>query len=201
MNQKEFYGKIISFCNNSDSHKEHPLSYATQLLSNIENGLYLEYGVHRGGTISYVLRILPSWNMYGFDSFKGLPEKWRDGFDKGAFSLQGNIPNLDKRIKLVAGLFEESIPTWLKNVNYKKVDLLHIDCDLYSSTKTVFKYISHLIIPSHTIIVFDELINYPGYENHEIKALYEYCEENSYDIEILCSEGERCALKLIRINS
>ena len=52
------------------------------------------------------------------------------------------------------------------------IGLLHIDCDLYSSTKTVFDHFREYIHPG-TVIVFDELLNFIDYEKHEIKALYE----------------------------
>ena len=29
--------------------------------------------------------------VYGFDSFEGLPENWRPGFEKGTFSLNGML--------------------------------------------------------------------------------------------------------------
>lgn len=51
--------------------------------------------------------------------------------------------------------------------------MLHIDCDLYSSTKTIFKYLGEKLTEG-SIIVFDELIGYPGFEEHELKAFYEF---------------------------
>ena len=59
----------------------------------------------------------------------------------------------------------------------KKVSFVHIDCDLYSSTKHVL----HNLLPfmdDTCIVVFDELVNYPGYEDGELKALNEFVLEN-----------------------
>jgi len=65
--------------------------------------------------------------------------------------------------------------------------LLHIDCDLYRSTKDVLgdglattlkenKFFMSSEVPLY--VAFDELIDYPTYEDHEIKALYEFLNEN-----------------------
>jgi hypothetical protein len=53
------------------------------------------------------------------------------------------------------------------------IALLHIDCDLYSSTKTIFELLSDRIVPG-TVIVFDELVNYPAFKKHEVLAFYEF---------------------------
>ena len=60
------------------------------------------------------------------------------------------------------------------------VSFLHIDCDLYSSTKTV---LSRLAAAIHcgTVIVFDEYCGYDGWEQHEARAWSEFCSE--FDVE------------------
>ena len=45
----------------------------------------------------------------------------------------------------------------------------NIDCDIYSSTKDIFDIAGDRINPG-CIIVFDEYINYPSWEQHEFKA-------------------------------
>lgn len=188
--------KIVFESNKLKSHIE-PLHIVIEN-ANKSNGLYLEFGVAWGEKISFVAKTLPNWDIYGFDSFEGLPEFWRDGYDQGKFSLGGNLPKLDEKINLVKGLFNDSIPIWLNNNKFKKIDIIHFDCDLYSSTKTVFYFLSNLI-DYNTIMVFDEILLYPGFENHEIKALAEFIIENNYDFEVIASggsNGEKLAIKL-----
>ena len=38
------------------------------------DGLYAEFGVNNGGTITYIARQKPKHTIHGFDSFEGLPE-------------------------------------------------------------------------------------------------------------------------------
>lgn len=137
----------------------------------IKDGVVLEFGVYMGDTINYVSKKLPQYDIFGFDSFEGLPEFWRDGFDKNAFSVN-QLPPVEKNVNLIKGWFNETLPIFLENEN-RKIAYLHIDCDLYSSTKTILDNLAHLIVPG-TVIVFDEYFNFPGWENDEFKAFQEY---------------------------
>jgi hypothetical protein len=49
---------------------------------------------------------------------------------------------------------------------------MHVDCDLYASTRTVLSVFCHQLVPG-TVIVFDELFNYPNFADHEMRALVE----------------------------
>ena len=170
---------------------------ADMLLKNTNGGIALEFGVHNAYTINSTANILTKHKLFGFDSFEGLPEKWRDGFEAGCFNLDGQLPQVEKNVVLYKGLFTEAIPKFKEeHADICKIDLLHIDCDLYSSTKDVFNEIYHLIT-ADTIIVFDELVNYPTFENHEMLALYETLIKYDKTYKIIATSGERVALRII----
>jgi hypothetical protein len=38
------------------------------------DGLIMEFGVYKGETINHIASLLPNKQIYGFDSFEGLPE-------------------------------------------------------------------------------------------------------------------------------
>jgi hypothetical protein len=137
--------------------------------------LVCEFGVFSGRTINHIAKQVNS-SVYGFDSFEGLPERWRDGFDKGRFRVF-DLPKVQSNVILVKGWFDKTIPEFLKE-HPQPIGFLHIDCDLYSSTKTIFELCKNRII-SGTVIVFDEYFNYPGWENGEYKAFQEFINENS----------------------
>jgi hypothetical protein len=145
------------------------------------DGLILEFGVASARTTNHLASLLPDRQIYGFDSFEGLPEIWRAGFDKGAFS--GSMPAVRKNIELVHGLFENTLTHFLET-HPGPVALLHVDCDLYSSTKTVFRYLADRIV-SGTVIVFDEYFNYAGWRLHEYKAFYEFVADHHRAYEYL----------------
>ena len=143
-----------------------------------------------GRTINSIADKLPSRKIYGFDSFEGLPEEWKrddGGFAAGCFHTHGDLPKVRSNVELIKGWFNETLPTFKSGLTQtedeNKIALLHIDCDLYSSTKTVFDELGHLITKD-TIIVFDKLFNYPNAESHELLALYEFLQTSGSGREI-----------------
>lgn len=161
------------------------LTAGVDIIKHRSNPLILEFGVASGRTMRSICERgkfdKTNSRIFGFDSFHGLPEKWRDGYHKGAFTSFGNAPpDLSEKATLYQGLFAETIPHFVKNVmkNVVEIDLIHVDCDLYSSTKTIFEHLAQYIGPN-TVIVFDELFNYPGWEDHEWKALTEFLQETN----------------------
>jgi hypothetical protein len=159
--------------------KTYPLTYVFEniKLQHKSNTLWLEFGVASGKTINYISKFTND-TVFGFDSFEGLPEKWRDGFDKGAFNCNGNFPLVNNNVELIKGWFDNTLPNFILNQN-KKVSFLHIDCDLYSSTKFILNTLKEYLDTDCTV-VFDELVNYPGFdgEKGELKAFYEFITEN-----------------------
>lgn len=133
-------------------------------------GYYLEFGVFRGSTINFIGKSKPQETIHGFDSFKGLPDAWSG--TTYSFDLGGELPAVPSNVKLHVGLFDQTLPGWLE-ANKGDVTFLHVDCDIYSSTKCVFKGLGDRI-KSGTIIVFDEYFNYPGWQDHEFKAFREF---------------------------
>ena len=133
-------------------------------------GLYCEFGVFKGETINYIAAKVQQ-EIHGFDSFAGLPEDWRPGFDKGAFETAP--PQVRSNVQLHKGWFEDSIPPFKKE-HPEPVAFLHLDADLYSSTKTVLELLSDRIQPG-TVIQFDEFFNFPGWVEGEYKAFAEFC--------------------------
>jgi O-methyltransferase len=78
---------------------------------------YLEFGVYKGNSIREWMRLNQHTEsrFFGFDTFTGLPENWTYSMKKGAFSAGGNIPVIeDSRVKMVKGLFQNSLRPFLK---------------------------------------------------------------------------------------
>jgi hypothetical protein len=61
---------------------------------------------------------------------------------------------------------------------------MHIDCDLYQSTKTIFSLLADYI-KAGTIIHFDEYYNYSGWEMHEHKAFEEFIKQQNLKYEYI----------------
>lgn len=144
----------------------------TQLdLELLEHGLVLEFGVATGRTLNHFARVLPFQTIYGFDGFKGLPEDWTSRMQKGFFA-RSNLPTVRSNCELVVGWFNETLPGFVRAHN-QPIALLHVDCDLYSSAATVLSRLKDQIVPG-TVIIFDEYMNYPGWQLDEFRAWQEH---------------------------
>lgn len=171
--------------------KMSPLKYIFEVMKydHRPDTLWLEFGVFSGRTINYISQFTTD-TVYGFDSFEGLPEKWRPGFDKGVFSKGGKMPDVNKNVTLVKGWFDATLPTFMEENAGKKVSFIHMDADLYSSTKCIFDNVKNHL-EKNCVIVFDELLNYPGFDgpNGELRAFYEFVTENKVSYSWIGMDG------------
>ena len=179
---KNELSKIPKICQKRDKH--YTLKY---LLKNInKNTRALEFGVFKGGTINIISNHVEK--VYGFDSFEGLPEAWDGVVGKGYFKVE-KLPKVKKNVELIQGWYNDTLDSFLKN-HPEDFNLIHIDCDLYSSTKYVFvKLIEYNKLKPGVIIVFDEIINYNNFMDGELKALYEINVNNNINFEWLGAHG------------
>ena len=159
-------------------HREMEYRFCMQNIQ-FDNGLFLEFGVYNGSSINILSKLRPNKIFHGFDTFTGLPEDWDLGNKKikaGHFYLE-KMPSVEKNVILHKGLFEDTIPKWQKQYK-EKISFINIDCDLYSSTKTVLEHLNSQIVKD-TIIRFDDLLPspirpYPKWLEGEWKALSEW---------------------------
>jgi len=158
-------------------------------------GHYLEFGVFTGGTIRFMARCIGNRTIHGFDSFEGLPEAWT-GFNlaRATFSRRGRLPRVPGNVQLHAGWFDDTLPRWLE-ANPGPVSFIHIDCDIYSSTRTIFGQLAERIVPG-TVILFDEYFNYPNWEAHEFKAFQEYVAEHGVTYRYLAFARQQVAVRI-----
>ena len=134
------------------------------------DGLYCEFGVHSGATINFIAERAAGRTVFGFDSFQGLPEDWRPGVEKGHFAM-AELPKVRPNVRLIKGWFNESLPGFLRE-HPGVASFIHVDCDLYSSTRTIFDLMGDRIVPG-TVLNFDEFFNYPGWRRGEYLAFQE----------------------------
>lgn len=149
-------------------------------------GPWLEFGVYRGRSARWLLRHLPeNGALHLFDSFEGLPESWEERLPAGAFALPSrDWPRFhDPRVYMHVGRFHESLQLW-RDVHGIAPALVHIDCDLYESTRQALQGLNGLIRPG-CILAFDELYNYKGFENHEYRALTEFSQAAGAQLQVL----------------
>ncbi|MEO1307442.1 MAG: TylF/MycF/NovP-related O-methyltransferase [Pseudomonadota bacterium] len=160
------------------------------------NGQYsiLEFGVADGYAFTKKLhatkycRMSDRVQLHGFDTFEGLPEideafdrpliagdQWEAGTYKGRYEdLQTYCEDRYDNFALHRGLFEETLTdAFLETLLIHKPILIWIDCDLYSSTKSVFDRLVPYI-PTGCVIYFDDIYyNFGSRFTGEMRAVHE----------------------------
>ncbi len=145
-------------------------------------GLVMEFGVRHGTSIRQIAGLVKQ-DVHGFDSFEGLPEVWHHE-PKGSYTTKGEIPAVPKNVSLHVGWFEDTLPMFLEK-NSGPVRFINVDCDIYSSTKTILDLLAPRIVPG-TVIVFDEYIGNEHWREDEFKAFQEAVAKNGWTYEYIC---------------
>ena len=160
-----------------------------------KNKFYLEFGVWKGNSANFFSEYVNK--LYVFDSFEGLREDWVGaGLPKGHFNLDKKIPKLNKNIEPIVGFIQDTLEDFLKKHN-PKINFVHLDMDTYESTKYALERLKPYLIKD-SIILFDELYNFPGWRNGEYKALQETFDESEYKFRAFGRDG--CKKVVIQLN-
>lgn len=152
-----------------------------QLNANIN---YLEFGVAAGHSFIWWLDKInnPESRFYGFDTFDGLPEDWGP-FKKGSFSNNNKVPEIkDSRGKFFTGLFQQTLPDFLKEFDNNKRNVIMMDADLYSATLYALTMLSPYL-KKGDIIFFDEFV----VPTHEFKAYIDFVQSHYINLQLIAA--------------
>lgn len=132
-----------------------------------------EFGTYNGFTAHLLSQLMKPLHqrMYLYDSWEGFPEitsidkyckevedgLWKQGDCKVAEGVEGKIFDtinavIPGRLSMVKGFYTEQTPV------PEKIALLHIDCDLYTSTKMALKICAPKLTDG-AVILFDDFNN------------------------------------------
>ncbi|HKP94908.1 MAG TPA: phytanoyl-CoA dioxygenase family protein [Fibrobacteria bacterium] len=161
---------------------------------------WCEFGVGEGESLDWFALNKPEENLlFGFDSFEGIPEAWTSS-PKGQWKTSVYAPNRDD-VRIVKGLYQDSLtrPAVVETLG-PRVGFVHIDCDLYNSTRLVFQSLGNRIGPG-TVIVFDEMYGYSGWQKHEARAFFEFAAARNLEFEYLARSDMQVALRIVAIGT
>lgn len=144
-------------------------------------GLALEFGVASGRTLAVMAETRGRRKVFGFDSFKGLPEYWRWGFGVGAFAAD-KAP-IVQGATIIEGMFQDVLPGFLGE-HSGQLAIAHIDSVLYSSATYVLGQLRPRMVTG-SVIVFNEYYNFPGWRDHEHRAWQEFVAETGLEFTYL----------------
>jgi len=168
------------------------------------NITYYEFGTDVGVSLINYMNVikkitkehkknLKDFPIIAFDSFCGLPksQKFDTGLDvnwsEGDFSCSKEqlLKNIRHRhldpnkfnLKFVEGFYEDSLTIPLRN-ELPSPTIINIDCDYYSSTKTILNWL-HPILKDGTKFYFDDIWHFNGNQNFgELRAINEFNQNN-----------------------
>lgn len=175
----------------------HNLDALRTALDEVElDGEVAEFGVYQGQSLTVIAKHFPDLTVHGFDSFVGLPESW-SGSAKGAgdFGVGGRPPDLPvDNVEFHVGWFEDSVPVYAER-HHGPFAFVHLDADLYSSTRTVLEALGSWCVPG-TVLVFDEYFGYYGWQRHEHRAFMELLEARGLEYRAIAVGHMNLAVKL-----
>jgi len=180
---------------------------------------YCEFGLFKGHSFWKAQREAGKHDLdcrfFGFDSFAGLPdvsgpdETEHGEFRKGQYSCSQAevVENLKtaggidwQRTVLIPGYFERSLtPDVIEKHQIRKVGVAMIDCDLYSSTVEVLRFLGPLI-GDRTVLIMDDWNCFGADDDRgQRRAMREFLErEPNLRIEPLVSYGPNSQSFVVR---
>ena len=105
--------------------------------------------------------------MFAFDSFEGLPSAEGEIYKKGDYAYpehvfkrfvkKSGVPL--QRVHIVPGFYDKSLtPELYDNLGLSRgIHFVHLDSDLYESTKTALQWLTPLL-DSGSVIIFDDWV-------------------------------------------
>ena len=133
-------------------------------------GAIAELGVYKGETAKMIHHFLPERDFYLFDSFSGLPKQVIKEDCDGTVrpqTVKFDNTSPEKVLEYIDGnnkLFvkEGVFPATAEGIDEDRYALVHIDADLYRSTKDALEYFYPKLVKRGTIIIHDYNHNWEG---------------------------------------
>jgi len=151
-------------------------------------GDYLEFGVYRGSSFVTAYQAARKYGLgqmrfFAFDSFCGLPDGEWYNWGKGMYDcpeerflkiVQKAGVDLN-RVHVVNGFYEDSLtPEAKRRCAIKRAAVVHLDCNLYSSTAQALAFITDMV-DEGTVVVFDDWAAFQASDEHgQRRAFWEW---------------------------
>ena len=145
---------------------------------------YMEFGVAQGNSFKWFLQQNKHHEsrFYGFDTFTGLPEDF-GLYKKGEFNSNKEAPVIDDtRGQFFQGLFQQTLPGFLKQLDGSKRNVLMMDADIYTATLYTLTSLAPFL-KEGDIVFFDEF----SVPTHEFKAYLDFTQSYYINLELIAA--------------
>ena len=107
----------------------------------------MEFGVFKGGSANFFSKYVNK--LYVFDNFQGYKEDRANTHDvldsRENFNLNNKIPKLNPNVEPIIGWVEDTLVNFLET-HKPKINFVHLDINVYSSSKFVLEKIKPYLI-------------------------------------------------------
>jgi len=137
---------------------EDRLETIARLVRSVEDleGDMAELGCYKGGSAAVISSVNPNKTLHIFDTFQGIPEDdvYKVGHKRGDFAA--DIASVRKylelyNVRLYPGVFPDTAP----KDDDRRYCFVHIDADIYSSTKAGLSYFLPRMIEGGVVVLDD----------------------------------------------
>lgn len=138
-------------------------------------GAVVEFGVYKGGSLELLARLNPGIDVFGIDSFEGLPKESKDDFhregdfgDADYHAIAGYFKMIYQHVKILKGFSPRVFQYFDENAKFR---FCHIDVDLYYSVLDALVFFMPRMVLGGAIVIDDYRVrSTPGCE----KAIDDY---------------------------
>ncbi len=193
---KKYFKTSLVFEKNAQT-KEYAIDLALKN-KDVENSLYLEFGVFKGESINFFSNKLKT-NIYGFDSFEGHSHDWPGTSTTSRnnhYNQEGKLPKVNSNVVLIKGFIDDTLDNFLKEKN-EEINFIHIDVDIYEPTYTILK-LTKPYLRKNSIILFNALYNYVGWDTGQYKALKEIYNEKEFIFKAFSTHGPQGVIQILK---
>lgn len=156
-------------------------------------GDYLEFGVFNGSSMGSMYQTVEELGLlgvrfFGFDAFEGLPADaeneddgvWKKGFYSCSFEQMEDCLRrrgiVSNSINWIKGWYNQTLnQEFLNQFKIGNLSIVFVDCDTYSSSKTVLDFIAPLIKQPVIVCLDDWKLN-----DLDVKGMGEYKSFNEF---------------------
>ena len=96
----------------------------------------------------------------------------------------------------IVGWIQDTLPKFL-NEKQPKICFIHMDVDTYQSSKFILEKIKPFLI-NNSIILFDEIYNFEGWDVGEYKALKEVFNDDEFQFISFSVDTAQAAIKIFK---
>lgn len=167
--------------------------FRNSFIKYLDKYTYLEFGVYKGTSVNFFSNYVNK--IYGFDSFEGLKEDWVGSIrPKKDFNLNKKLPKLNQNVIPVTGWVQDTLDDFLKE-NNPKINFVNMDVVTYETSKFVLSKIKPYLV-NNSIILFNELYNFSGWDVGEYKAFQEVFNEKEYKFKAFSKYEHQVVIKI-----